>query len=226
MTSDTDVPGLVARALDQTDAIISVIPARQAGLATPCPAWDVQALVRHVVGQGLRNFLVSARGETPDWQLPADELGEDWAAEFRASAARLTDVWQAANLDRPVPMPGGGQTPLRGRADQQIAELVGRQLPVRGLAPGRDQEVAQALPDHVADERSHVPGRARRGQPRLAWPDGRDDGAGLVEGPRDQPQSAGVRSHVHHPLRPAGAITGAARACGSALDHDLAQVAA
>ena len=123
MTSDTDVLGLVARALDQTDAIIAAIPARQAGLATPCPAWDVRALVRHVVGQGLRNLLVSARGQTADWQLPADELGEDWAAEFRASAARLTDVWQAANLDRPVPMPGGGQTPLRGRADQQIAEL-------------------------------------------------------------------------------------------------------
>jgi uncharacterized protein (TIGR03086 family) len=123
VTSDTDVLGLVARSLDQTGAIIGAISPRQAGLATPCPAWDVRALVRHVVGQDLRNFLVSARGEIADWQLPADELGEDWAAEFRAGAARLMDVWQAADLDRPVRMPGGGQAPLRGRADQQIAEL-------------------------------------------------------------------------------------------------------
>jgi hypothetical protein len=52
----------------------------------------VRALVRHVVGQGLRNFLASARGETADWRLPARELGEDWAAEFRAAAAQLMDV--------------------------------------------------------------------------------------------------------------------------------------
>ena len=124
MTSDTDVPGLVGRALDQTGAIIATISPRQAGLATPCSAWDVRALVRHVVGQDLRIFLVSARGETADWQLPADALGEDWVAEFRAAAAQLMDVWQAADLDHPVTMPGGGQAPLRGRADQQIAEFV------------------------------------------------------------------------------------------------------
>src|SRR5215470_9378527 len=121
VTSDTDALGLVARAFDQTGAIIAAISPGQAGLATPCPAWDVRALVRHVVGQDLRNFLVSARGETADWQLPADELGEDWAADFRAGTARLMDVWQAADLGRPVPMPGGRQAPLRGRADQQIA---------------------------------------------------------------------------------------------------------
>jgi uncharacterized protein (TIGR03086 family) len=123
VTSDNDVLGLVGQALDQTGAIIAAIPARQAGLATPCPAWDVRALVRHVVGQGLRNFLVSARGETADWQLPADELGADWAADFSAAAAQLMDVWRAADLDRLVTTPGGGQAPLRGRADQQIAEL-------------------------------------------------------------------------------------------------------
>jgi uncharacterized protein (TIGR03086 family) len=148
VSSDTDVPGLVARALDQTDAIIAVIPARQAGLATPCPAWDVQALVRHVVGQGLRNFLVSARGETPDWQLPADELGEDWGAEFRAAAAPLIEAWQAADLDRPVTTRGGGQAPLRGRADQQIAELA-----VHGWdlarATGQQADLDPALARHA-----------------------------------------------------------------------------
>jgi len=148
VTSDTDVPGLVAQALDQTDAIISAIPARQAGLATPCPAWDVQALVRHVVGRGLRNFLVSARGENPDWQLPADELGEDWGAEFRAAAAPLIEAWQAADLDRPVTTPGGGHAPLRGRADQQIAELA-----VHGWdlarATGQQADLDPALARHA-----------------------------------------------------------------------------
>ncbi len=60
MTSDTDTVVLVERALDQTAAIIAAIPGGQAGLATPCPDWNVQALVRHLAGQDLRNFLVAA----------------------------------------------------------------------------------------------------------------------------------------------------------------------
>jgi hypothetical protein len=35
----------------------------------------VRTLVRHLVGQDLRNFLVTVRGGTQDWQAPADELG-------------------------------------------------------------------------------------------------------------------------------------------------------
>ena len=100
MTSDTDTVVLVERALDQTAAIIAAIPGGQAGLATPCPDWDVQALVRHLAGQDLRNFLVAARGATADWQAPADELGEDWAAQFGDRAAQLMAVWRAADLDR------------------------------------------------------------------------------------------------------------------------------
>ncbi len=98
-------------------------PVSQAGLATPCPDWDVAALVRHLIGQDLRNFLVSARGEAADWQAPADEIGQDWAAGFRDRAARLLAVWRAADLDQQLPMPGGGQAALGRRADQQIAEL-------------------------------------------------------------------------------------------------------
>jgi uncharacterized protein (TIGR03086 family) len=123
VTSDEDTVALLERALDQTAAIIAAIPGSQSGLATPCPAWDVRTLVRHLVGQDMRNFLVSARGETADRQAPADELGEDWPAAFRDRAGQLLAVWRAADLGRPIAMPGGGQAPLRGRADQQIAEL-------------------------------------------------------------------------------------------------------
>jgi len=123
MTSDGDTVALLGRALEQTAAIIAAIPVSQAGLATPCPGWDVAMLVRHLTAQDLRNFLASARGEAADWQAPADELGQDWAADFRDRAARLTAVWQQADLDQLLPMPGGGQSALRSRADQQIAEL-------------------------------------------------------------------------------------------------------
>src|SRR5260370_29957787 len=57
MTSDADTVALLERALEQTAAIIAAMSASEAGLATPCPGSDVPALVRHLTGQDLRNFL-------------------------------------------------------------------------------------------------------------------------------------------------------------------------
>jgi uncharacterized protein (TIGR03086 family) len=146
--SDTDTLVLVERALDQTSAIIAAIDASQAGLATPCPAWDVRALVRHLAGQDLRNFLISARGETADWQSPADELGEDWAAAFSDRAGQLLAAWRAADLDRLVAMPGGGQSPLRSRADQQITELAVHDWDLV-KATGQQTDLDRALAEHA-----------------------------------------------------------------------------
>ena len=123
MTSGTETIALLERALDQTAQVIAVIPADQARLPTPCPAWDVEALVRHLIGQDLRNFMASARGERPDWQAPPDEFDEDWPAAFQGRAAQLREVWQAADIDHVIEMPGGHQTTLLTSADQQIAEL-------------------------------------------------------------------------------------------------------
>jgi uncharacterized protein (TIGR03086 family) len=122
MTSDADTIALLEGALDQTAGLIATIDASQAGLATPCPGWDVRALVGHLAGQALRNFLVSVRGETTDWTAPAEEIGDDWAETFRERAAPLRAAWRAADLDRPVAGPGG-EAPLRFRADHQITEL-------------------------------------------------------------------------------------------------------
>ena len=122
MTSDADTVALLERALDQTAGLIAAMDASQAGLATPCAGWDVQTLLGHLIGQDLRNFLMSTRGETADWQAPADEIGEDWAAAFGDRAEPVRAAWRAADLDRLVTGPGG-EAPLRFRADQQITEL-------------------------------------------------------------------------------------------------------
>jgi uncharacterized protein (TIGR03086 family) len=122
MASDTETVMLLERALDQTAALVEETGASQAGLATPCVGWDVRTLVQHLTGQDLRNFLVVARGGSPDVRAPADELGEDWTAAFRDRAAPLRAEWRAADLDREVPVPGGS-APLRSRANGQITEL-------------------------------------------------------------------------------------------------------
>lgn len=146
--SDADTLTLVGRALDQTAVLIAAIDAGDAGLPTPCPEWDVRALVRHVAGQDLPNFVVSARGETADWQAPADELGEDWAAAFRDRAAVLQAVWHAADLDRLVDIPGGGQAPLRSRADQQITELAVHDWDL-AKATGQSADLDPTLAEHA-----------------------------------------------------------------------------
>jgi uncharacterized protein (TIGR03086 family) len=139
---------LLARALDQTGTVISQVSADQAHLPTPCSGWDVSALLRHVVRDDLHNFLVAARGEAPDWEAPGHDLGTHWADDFRDGAGELLEQWRAADLDRLVAMPGGPETPLRGRADQQIAELsVHAWDLVR--ATGADVTLDPALAEHA-----------------------------------------------------------------------------
>jgi uncharacterized protein (TIGR03086 family) len=120
--SPPDTLALLQRALDRTQSVIAAIKPDQDDLPTPCSEWNVRQLVAHLAPRGLRNFTLSARGEMPDWRAPAEEPGEDWAAAFAAGARELMETWNEADLDRPVPIPGG-EAPLRGRADQQLAEV-------------------------------------------------------------------------------------------------------
>ncbi|MEC3913005.1 TIGR03086 family metal-binding protein [Nocardia sp. CDC160] len=113
---------LIERAITQMGDVIAAITPEQASLPTPCEDWHVRRLVNHVVGQILRDFVISARGETPQWGAPHEDIGDDWGAEFRTRARPLLETWRAADLDRLVPGMGG-EAPLRGRADQQITEF-------------------------------------------------------------------------------------------------------
>jgi len=143
MTSDGDTVALLERALDQTAGLIAAIEPGQAGLATPCAGWDVRALVSHVTGRDLRNFLVAVRGERPDWSAPDEEIGDDWAAAFADRAAPVRAAWRTADLDRSVAGPGG-EAPLRVRADQQIQG--GGRTALSNGRHGRSLSIVVAIP--------------------------------------------------------------------------------
>src|SRR5579864_5935804 len=135
------------RALAQMGRIIGAIPRSAASLPTPCSAWDVQDLVRHVVGRDLSNFATAARGEMPDWQAPAAEMESDWAAQYESGAAEVRAAWASGDPDRLVTGPGGQEMPLRARANQQIAELAVHSwdlVKATGQPIDLDAEVAEA----------------------------------------------------------------------------------
>ena len=147
MNTSDPIVDLLERALAQTAEVIAAIRPDQRGVPTPCAGWDVRRLVTHVVGQDLPNFTTSARGEMADWQAPADQLGEDWAVQFHTLAEPLMDIWRTTDLDRPVPGPGGAPAPLRGRADQQIAELAMHAWDL-ARATGQSIELDEELAEH------------------------------------------------------------------------------
>lgn len=149
-TGVTTAIDLLESSLNQTTAAIAGIGDDQRSLPTPCAGWDVHALVRHVVGQDLRNFLAGARAESADWQAPADELADDWAGLFRDGAQRLLAEWRAADLELEVPTMGGGVAPLGSRLDQQIAEFAMHSWDLV-RATGQKEDLDPAVAEHSLD---------------------------------------------------------------------------
>jgi uncharacterized protein (TIGR03086 family) len=128
---------LLESAIDQTGKIIIAMRPEQASLPTPCPDWDVQALVRHLIGQDLRNFTAAARGHEVDYQAPPDALPADWSSAFREGAAELIGAWRTADLDE-----------LGGTADMQVAEFAVHDWDLV-RATGEPIELDDEIADHA-----------------------------------------------------------------------------
>lgn len=122
MTVESDPIARLARALDQTGAIIARVRPEQAALPTPCRAFDVRALVNHVV-QDVRMFTAMVSGDQWD-QHDTDAIGDDWAGAYSAAAKALLAAWRRDGaLERTVQLPFG-QAPAAWCVDQQISDLV------------------------------------------------------------------------------------------------------
>jgi uncharacterized protein (TIGR03086 family) len=101
---------VLARALDQTGDVLDHVHPDQLTGPTPCPEWDVAALVDHVISAP-RRFLTMMRGEEPDWSAPPEHVVESWGPTFRVAGDDLIHAWHERSGAAPVP------------ADWQSAEL-------------------------------------------------------------------------------------------------------
>jgi uncharacterized protein (TIGR03086 family) len=86
MTSDDD-PAVLRRGLDQLACLLDDVPDGAQGGPTPCPEWNVQELVDHIVAAPSR-FARMARGEVVDWSV-TPSAGREPAAQFRSHAEDL-----------------------------------------------------------------------------------------------------------------------------------------
>lgn len=84
---------VLSRALDQAHVVLSAVREDQLGDPTPCADWNVATLIGHLAS-GPGNFLISQRGEQPDWSAdPAPATG-GFAEQFRADADALLSEWE------------------------------------------------------------------------------------------------------------------------------------
>lgn len=103
-----DEVDLLSGIMTKTGDLIAAAPAEARARPTPCPDYDVDALIRHLVGW-VRAFDAAANGSTFDGDPSVVEVGDDPAAQFRASADGVVAGWREHGFDREVSMMGGAQ---------------------------------------------------------------------------------------------------------------------
>src|SRR5690606_30226811 len=82
-----------AAALERTRTIVAGIGADQLTLPTPCPDFDVQDLLGHLV-VGNRRWAAMAQG-APAASIPLEpEPTDDWSAAYDDSATAAGEAWR------------------------------------------------------------------------------------------------------------------------------------
>lgn len=121
--SDTDHRQELRRSYANAASVVSGVKTDQLGDPTPCPAFDVAALVDHLVGAGWRAVALG-RGEKPSGEeFPHVELS-DAPGQLKAAGTEAESAWgDDSRLVATVDMPWGETYSGRVLVDMYLTEL-------------------------------------------------------------------------------------------------------
>ncbi len=127
-------------------AVVAGVQADQLGGPTPCPDYDVGALVDHAVGAGWR-IVSLGRGETPTGdEFPHVEL-TDAPDQLRTASGQAAAAWaDDARLADTVTMPWGETYTGQVLVDMYLSELAAHAWDLAaatGQLPALDAELAE-----------------------------------------------------------------------------------
>src|SRR5579863_2264195 len=109
ITQNTGPREIHQQAMAQTGTVVAAVAPGQLTLPTPCPEYDVRALLSHIVGGLNRIAVVGEGGDGLAVSPRADGVPDDgWPAAYRAATARARAAWaDDARLDALVEVPWG-----------------------------------------------------------------------------------------------------------------------
>lgn len=146
---------LLEAVLDKTATVVGGAGPDQGALPTPCPEYDVAALIDHIVGW-VQVFEAGCNGRAYEGDARAYRVGADPAGEFRAAAASLVAGWREHGFDRQVRISTG----------EMPGEMVFNMTLMEYLTHGWDLAVATGQPvPYTEDEATAVLARAENTLP-------------------------------------------------------------
>jgi uncharacterized protein (TIGR03086 family) len=165
---------MITNAARSTEAVLVQVAPDRFGLATPCPALDLEALTAHLVG-GLDSMVDVADGKPLTFGPDPDVAPHGAAAAFRRAADRLIERFSAPGvLQQTFTMPWG-QTTGAQLAGFELIEIIVHGWDIAraaGVDGEWDEEIVAAT---LQNARTWVDSSARTPQlfgPEVAVPAG------------------------------------------------------